>query len=326
MIKKRETAERAIANGKPKANQWSDELLSDPELCLAAIKASTYTAWQIPSRYYTTEEMCIEGIKSGLNLNRIPDEFRTESVCALAVEKNGTNITDVPPEIVTEEMCIDAVRSSPRILAHIQNQTEKICLEAVTADGSTLQFAQVKTLPVCETAVKNNGRSIQFVPDEFITAKMCLSAVLNDGPSLKFIPPKHISKSICMTAVQHQCPLSFVPTEYQSNKLFLEYLKAGGNPHYLPQNKVIEAFEQLVSLKCKIIPTEEEKKNWKYHLYNTLISLAEDDEEFMPKEDDSFETLASSFLFWAHENNGGYKLSGSRFCDWLTQEYEMYYD
>jgi hypothetical protein len=56
-----------------------------------------------------------------------------------------------------------------------------------------------------------------------------------------------------------------------------------------------------------------------------MVSIGEDEEEFMPNKDDSLESLVSSFLFWAHENNGGYKMTGSRLCDWLSQEYEMYY-
>ena len=47
MIKKRETAERAIANGRSKINQWSDELLHDEELCIGAMKLRGYDLYYI---------------------------------------------------------------------------------------------------------------------------------------------------------------------------------------------------------------------------------------------------------------------------------------
>lgn len=96
-----------------------------------------------------------------------------------------------------------------------------------------------------------------------------------------------------------------------------------------------------MSKKVLIDPTKEEEKEWKEVLYNTLVFLATEREDFMPDKDDSFETLKDSFFSWASEYNGGYfsemdEADTDRYCAYITQEFirwndysefkDLYYD
>ena len=79
----------------------------------------------------------------------------------------------------------------------------------------------------------------------------------------------------------------------------------------------------------KIVPTKEEKKEWKENLYNTLCILATDRPQFAPRKKDSLNTLLESFLYWAEEYNDGYfserdEANTDKYCAWLVQEYDIY--
>ena len=90
-----------------------------------------------------------------------------------------------------------------------------------------------------------------------------------------------------------------------------------------------EYLEGLMKEVTEIIPTKEEKKQWKQYLYDSCMSLAEERPEFRPRKRDSLETLKESFFYWADEYNDGYfsemdDADNDRYCAWLMQEYEKY--
>lgn len=87
--------------------------------------------------------------------------------------------------------------------------------------------------------------------------------------------------------------------------------------------------ESLMEEVVEIIPTREEKKEWKENLYNTLLSLSTEHSDLYPRKRDSFETLKESFFYWVSEYNDGYfyerdDADSDRYCAWLVQEYEKY--
>lgn len=90
-----------------------------------------------------------------------------------------------------------------------------------------------------------------------------------------------------------------------------------------------EYLESLMEEVVEIIPTREEKKEWKENLYNTLLSLSTEHSDLYPRKRDSFETLKESFFYWVSEYNDGYfderdDAASDRYCAWLCQEYEKY--
>ena len=92
---------------------------------------------------------------------------------------------------------------------------------------------------------------------------------------------------------------------------------------------ITKYLESLMEEVTEIIPTREEKKEWKENLYNTLMFLATERYEFEPRKKDSLETLKESFFYWASEYNDGYfserdDADNDRYCAWLVQEYEKY--
>ena len=88
-----------------------------------------------------------------------------------------------------------------------------------------------------------------------------------------------------------------------------------------------EYLEELMKEVVEIIPTREEKREWKANLYNTLMFLATERPEFRPRKRDSLECLKSEFFAWADTFNDGYftemdNADNDRYCAWLVQEYE----
>lgn len=80
----------------------------------------------------------------------------------------------------------------------------------------------------------------------------------------------------------------------------------------------------------KIIPTREEKREWKGYLYDSLWYLASEHDELYPRKRDSLNTLLEAFLYWADEYNEGYfserdDADTDRYSAWLVQEYEEQY-
>lgn len=87
--------------------------------------------------------------------------------------------------------------------------------------------------------------------------------------------------------------------------------------------------ESLMKEVTEIIPTKEEKKEWKENLYDTCMLLATERPEFRPRKKDSLENLKESFFYWASEYNDGYftemdDADKDRYSAWLVQEYEKY--
>ena len=90
-----------------------------------------------------------------------------------------------------------------------------------------------------------------------------------------------------------------------------------------------EYLESLMKEVTEIIPTREEKREWKENLYNACLFLAMERPEFRPRKKDSLENLKESFFYWASEYNDGYfterdDADNDRYCAWLVQEYEKY--
>lgn len=87
--------------------------------------------------------------------------------------------------------------------------------------------------------------------------------------------------------------------------------------------------EQLMMDETEIIPTRKEKTEWKTYLYDSLVLLATERPQFMPRKKDNLETLKDAFFTWAADYNDGYfseqdEADTDRYCAWLTQEYEKY--
>ena len=87
--------------------------------------------------------------------------------------------------------------------------------------------------------------------------------------------------------------------------------------------------ESLMEEVTEIIPTREEKKEWKENLYNACMFLATERYEFRPRKKDNLEALKELFFYWASEYNDGYfsemdDADNDRYCAWLVQEYEKY--
>ena len=96
-------------------------------------------------------------------------------------------------------------------------------------------------------------------------------------------------------------------------------------------NTTIEQYiTDLIRDDTDIIPTAQEKKEWKECLYNANAFLATERPEFMPRKRDSLDCLLQSFLAWAETYNDGYfterdDASTDRYCAWLCQEYDREY-
>lgn len=107
MITKRETAIKAIENGKPRLNLWSDELLQDEELVLKAVATKNTDPADIHPTYNAE--------------HRIPDDILVK-----AIELNGSaiyglwNSTLERKALVTDELCRKAVRSNGTALTYVQ--------------------------------------------------------------------------------------------------------------------------------------------------------------------------------------------------------------
>jgi len=75
-----------------------------------------------------------------------------------------------------------------------------------------------------------------------------------------------------------------------------------------------------------IVPTKEERKEWKQNLYDSCMCLSSERPEFRPYKRDSLEALLDSFFTWAEEYNDGYfpekdDAETDRYCAWLVQEW-----
>lgn len=78
-----------------------------------------------------------------------------------------------------------------------------------------------------------------------------------------------------------------------------------------------------------ITPSKWECAGWKQRLYDSLMHIATERHEFRPRKADSLSSLMESYFDWAETYNDGYfkemrDATWSRYCAWLTQEYEKY--
>ena len=92
---------------------------------------------------------------------------------------------------------------------------------------------------------------------------------------------------------------------------------------------IAKYLEEILMEYNEIVPTRDEKIEWKKNLYNTLLLLATERPEFYPKKRDSLETLKESFFCWAETYNDGYfsemdEADSDKYCAWLVQEYDKY--
>lgn len=92
---------------------------------------------------------------------------------------------------------------------------------------------------------------------------------------------------------------------------------------------IVKYLENLMEEVTEIVPTRDEKKEWKQKLYNALVFLATERPEVYPKKRDSLETLKESFFYWAEMYNDGYfpemdEVDSDKYCAWLVQEYDKY--
>ena len=92
----------------------------------------------------------------------------------------------------------------------------------------------------------------------------------------------------------------------------------------------VEYIKKLMDEVTEIVPTKEEKKEWKKYLYDTCWALATERPEIAPRKKDSLKDLEEKFFYWASEYNDGYfserdEADTDNYCAWLVQEYEKYY-
>lgn len=110
-----------------------------------------------------------------------------------------------------------------------------------------------------------------------------------------------------------------------SDKLYTQIKNVAGIEG-VSEKDIPSCIEESLKDAFEIVPTAEEKKEWKGYLYNTLWFLAMERPELAPRKKDSLETLKDSFFYWADEYNDGYfseqdKASTDKYCAWLVQEH-----
>lgn len=178
MIKKMETALKAIENGTPKVNQWSEELLGDEDLLVMAVNAC------------------------GKALSDIPKEYRTKRVCRTAFHKDPRIISEIPNEgFIYESELIEAIREGRLSLDDFSYGDKRItlavCAEAIMKRGAFCSYWILNKIP--ENLIKDCIQAAyEHSFDDRITEEYATYEAMEDDMSAEYneYDIKHIVGSV----------------------------------------------------------------------------------------------------------------------------------
>lgn len=83
-----------------------------------------------------------------------------------AVREWGLFLAGVTPSLQTEELCLAAVRSHPRAILYVRDQTPTIAWATVEGDPMAIQFIRDQTPDLVEMAVRADPGAIQLIRDK----------------------------------------------------------------------------------------------------------------------------------------------------------------
>lgn len=148
------------------------------------------------------EKKCVESIKNGAHLYKLPMEARTTNVCLTAFEINEENIKYFPkdnPELFKEDICIKAIEKSVDLFYYIpiDYKTERVCFRAAEKDPGVLAAfpknnPKLFTEDICIKAVNASASAFYFIIEEAKTPRVCIAA-FNKSPLLVRYFPKDLT-------------------------------------------------------------------------------------------------------------------------------------
>jgi len=93
--------------------------LSDPQMCLEAVKQKGRALISVPEEFKTAE-LCLEAVnQDGFALEFVPENLKTPELCLEAVKYCGHALCYVPEELKTLELCIEAVKQNSRAIKYV---------------------------------------------------------------------------------------------------------------------------------------------------------------------------------------------------------------
>lgn len=257
MITKRETALRAIENGKSKIAQWDENLLEDPTLTFEAIKLDYKDIVCVPEKYLT-DEMCMFAVKQdGRILRYIPKKFRTKELYEEATKSAGEALHYIPDKLITEEMSKNAIKTCGDAMNAVPEKfrTDELWLEAAEHGiGWMIKFLpeHLRTEEVYTTAVRTSDFAVAFlyIPKEHFTENMCREAVKKNGLMIMHVPEEFVSDELYEIAVtQNGNALAYIPKEKRTKKLCVKaVINTDGAINYVPKEILVEAIKEAKGL------------------------------------------------------------------------------
>lgn len=236
----------------------------DNELCLMAFSKDIASIVFFPKEYISLSMYITVLTSYDANLiHMVPDELRIKEVWQACILNNISYTRIVPREYIDEEICFQSLENTPKhfkpnVIDFIdfipeEYRSERIYRKLIEYSYIKLDKIpnELKTKELYEYAAKCDYAYITQIPHEYITREMVLniladyhnkngyisSFVINISQSLlSYIPNEIIDYNICLESVKCGCSLIYVPKQFITKELVLEFVKQapGFNYHLIP--------------------------------------------------------------------------------------------
>ncbi|MDR2583422.1 MAG: DUF4116 domain-containing protein [Fibromonadaceae bacterium] len=110
---------RCVKDGWGAAKEQKRIMLSDPQMCLEAVKKKGRALISVPEELKTAELCNIAVNQDGFALEFVPEKLKTAELCLKAVKYCGHTLCYVPEELKTLELCIEAVKQNSSAIKYV---------------------------------------------------------------------------------------------------------------------------------------------------------------------------------------------------------------
>lgn len=211
--------------------------------CLQIMKAEHGGIFlMLVPKQFRDHNLCLEAVKTGGELQSVPEEHRSREmcllvfsscsqrrtygelqhvpeallkseqgleICATAVAQCGSNLVYVPEEYTSYGLCLVAMKTYPDAIRDmdIAFRTYELCYKAIESEfrfNSGLGFIpeHLQSKTLYLFAVEKDEHYIKNVPESVLDEDICLTAVRKGGWVLEYVPDKYKTSTVCLEAVK----------------------------------------------------------------------------------------------------------------------------